>query len=127
MPSMSKPIHQRVRSERAASEPHVLKALPRQAARGKKTRAKGKAQNGTHHAQAPGRGNTSQEKSQVEEPSGRAVLFTVQRDTDGKWKWDAYDRFGLKIATQDKCPDALQAFEEIIKWHAEELTEPVRP
>ena len=121
MPSMSKPIHQHVRSKRAASKPHVLKGVPRQTTRSKKARPESKAQNGANHSQAPGRGDSSKAGAQVEEPSGRAVLFTVQRDADGKWKWDAYDRFGLKVATQDKCPDALQAFEEILKWHAAEL------
>lgn len=54
--------------------------------------------------------------------SGTTALITIQRDTNGTWSWQGYDRHGLKIATQEKLEDATQCIEEILKWLAFELT-----
>lgn len=121
MPSMQDQVRKHLRSKRAARKPHVQQDLPRQAARGKKTRPASKAQAGKGHSAGSGGSQPESQASREEVETGTAALFTIQRDSDGRWKWDAYDKFGLKVATQEKLTDALQALEEIIRWHAGDI------
>jgi len=119
---MQNPIRKHLRSKRAASEPHLQQAVSGRAASSKKARPASKAQSRADNGKSPGRGRRQKAQEKPEPDQWKTALFTIQRESDGRWTWSAYDKFGLKVAYQDKCQDALQAFENIIAWHQEELT-----
>ena len=118
---MRKHVLQHVRVERASAKPHVRPSVPHGAKGNSKARPSGKkARRADKNARARiSKGDSYSEAREVD--GGAATLVTIQRESDGRWKWDCYDRFGLKTGTQDKCEDALTAIEGIIGWLNAEL------
>lgn len=44
-----------------------------------------------------------------------ASLIT-QKESDGSWKWLAYDEHGQTMGSQNKCADIGEALENALKW-----------
>lgn len=124
---MRKPLLQHLQSKRPKGKPHLRSRLPHGAKGNSKARPSRKAQAGKAGT-SKGRVSQSETQPETQEVDGGATsLITIQRESDGKWKWDCYDRYGLKTGTQEKCQDALQALEGIIQWLSAELVEGNRP
>ena len=120
---MREDVLQHVRSKRTQAKPDVRPQLSHGAKGNTKARpSRKKARRADKNTGAPsGEGSARSQEPEVD--SGATTLITIQRESDGRWKWDCYDRFGLKTGTQDKCEDALTAIEGIIGWLNAELVQ----
>jgi len=115
---MQKTIRQHHGSKRTAAKPHLQSRMSDGTEGHSSSRPSRKkaARKGDGSGARAGKPKPSAQAEEVD--SGAATLVTLQRESDGRWLWQAYDKFGLRISYQEKLTDALHCIEEIVKFLA---------
>lgn len=48
----------------------------------------------------------------------KVACLTFTQQLDGTWTWQAYDRHGKKLLSQDRCPGLVDGIEAFLTYHS---------